>query len=106
MGQYVHRQRLLERPYIANPTGFPAVTGWHFSWLGGPEAMKAKVRTFSHPDLVAVVDEHADRMYRDKVSPATRERLVETVIDETWPKFMQERKGPPSWYWPGEQDGC
>ena len=95
------RQRLHSR-VIPEVTG----RGWHFSWLGGPEAMKAKVRTFSHPDLVAVVDEHADRMYRDKVSPATRERLVETVIDETWPKFMQERKGPPSWYWPGEQDGC
>jgi Glycosyltransferase family 17 len=90
-----------ETKWLLNPGGFPAVAGWHFSWLGGPDAMRAKVHAFLHPQMAPLVDQHAERLWKEKVSLATGNLLVETVIDETWPKYMQDRKGPASWYWPG-----
>lgn len=100
MQHFRNRQAGENRPFLANASGFPVITGWHFSWLGGPEAMRAKVHSFSHPEYAKNIDAHADFIYRDKVNPVTGERLLETVIDHTFPKFMQDRRGPANWYWP------
>jgi glycosyl transferase family 17 len=87
---------------IRDEGGWPLIAGSHFSWIGGPDTMRVKAHSFMHPKMVHVVDEHAERMYRDKVSPVSSgQHLIEVVIDETWPQYMQDRRGPPSWYWPG-----
>jgi hypothetical protein len=79
--------------------------GWHFSWLGGPDAMLAKARTLLETYYVPVMDNGAQDFYRNKVNPGSGDRNLALVeIDETWPKFMQERRGPKSWYWPGETE--
>jgi len=97
--RFRNRQAGENRPFLANASGFPVITGWHFSWLGGAEGMQAKVHSFSHPEYAENIDAHASLIYRDKVNPTTGERLVETVIDDTWPRYMQERRGPANWYW-------
>jgi len=89
------------QPFFRNSVGYPVIGGSHFSWLGGPEAMRAKVRAFAHPEYTEFIDAHAEDMYCHKLSPAGGNRLQEVVIDESFPRFMQERRGPASWYWPG-----
>jgi glycosyl transferase family 17 len=79
--------------------------GWHFSWLGGPEAIRSKVRSFMHPEMRARVDTTGPEvMYRDRINPREEEgsrTLLLTDIDGSWPRYMRERRGPKSWYWPG-----
>ena len=55
------------------------------------------------PFVLAVgFDDHAERIYREKIHPASgASYLLEAVIDSSWPKYMQDRKGPANWYWPG-----
>jgi Glycosyltransferase family 17 len=95
------RQTLELKP-LPRANGWPMIAGWHFSWLGGPEASRAKVHSFGHPEMAPLIDENAERFWKEKISLSTGNTLMETVIDESWPKYMQERKGPASWYW-GDQ---
>jgi glycosyl transferase family 17 len=80
--------------------------GWHFSWLGGPEAMRAKSRTLLELDYANVMDNGAEQFYRDRINPGSGNRALTLVeIDETFPEFMRERRGPEWWYWPGGMPG-
>ena len=72
-------------------------SGWHFSWLGGYEAMRAKVRMFSHPDQIPLIDRRD--YYADQVNPMTGHKLVKGDIDSTYPEFIRQSRGPASWYW-------
>jgi hypothetical protein len=80
--------------------------GWHFSWLGGPDAIRYKVRSFMHPEMAARIDTTgAEEMYRARINPREEEgsrTLLLTEIDGSWPQFMREHRGPASWYWPGD----
>jgi hypothetical protein len=77
--------------------------GWHFSWLGGPEAMRVKAGTLLELDYENVMANGAEDFYRGKINPGSGNRALTLVdVDETFPKFMQERRGPAWWYWPGE----
>lgn len=99
--RFLERQHGADRPVLVNSVGFPVVAGWHFSWLGGPEGMRSKVHSSVPSELehARLVDAHADRMYRERISPLGGDRLLQVVIDDTFPKYMQERHGPPIWYW-------
>jgi glycosyl transferase family 17 len=78
--------------------------GWHFSWLGGPDAMRAKAATLCEADYLPKMASGAEDFYRLRVNPGSGDRnLTLTEIDGSWPKYMQERRGPESWYWPGEK---
>jgi hypothetical protein len=88
---------------LTDAWGWPLIAGWHFCWLGGPPAMRGKVRSTAHPEQIPHIDAESERMYKERVSPASAgQHLLETVIDDSWPRFMQERRGPAIWYWPGE----
>jgi hypothetical protein len=77
--------------------------GWHFSWLGGPEAMRAKAATLCEPDYLPKMLNGADDFYAKRINPGSGDRnLALAEIDGTWPKYMQQRRGPKSWYWPGD----
>ena len=97
--QFFVRQQGDDRPFMRNPQGFPITGARHFSWLGGPGSLQAKVRAFSHPEYTEQVDASAGDMYRNRVSPYSGNLLQEVVIDETFPRYMQDHKGPASWYW-------
>jgi Glycosyltransferase family 17 len=77
--------------------------GWHFSWLGGPEAMKAKAATLCEPDYLPKMLNGAQEFYARRMNPGSGDRhLALAEIDGTWPRYMQDRKGPAAWYWPGD----
>lgn len=96
------RQKGDNRPVRTNEMGFPIISGWHFPWLGGPDEMKVKASSFSHSEVSDDIDQNAERMYKERISPSSGSHLMETIIDESWPRYMQERRGPASWYWPGD----
>jgi Glycosyltransferase family 17 len=100
--QFYTRQKELSLKVLRNPVGMPRAVGHHFSWLGGPEAMRKKAASFGHPQMAAFIEAEADRLYRDRAGPATGSHLLQVVIDGSFPEYMQDRKGPASWYWPGE----
>lgn len=77
--------------------------GWHFSWLGGPEAMKAKAATLCEPDYLPKMLNGAEDFYARRINPGSGDRRLRVAeIDGTWPRYMQDRRGPASWYWPGD----
>ena len=91
------RQRLHSR-LIPEVNG----NGWHFSWLGGPDVMRRKAASLVETDFAPKMERGAEDFYRNKVNPGSGDRALQLVeIDGTWPKFMQERRGPAAWYWPG-----
>jgi len=77
--------------------------GWHFSWLGGSQGLRRKVNAFAEPafgNTAKMIREHAEDLYRDRINPGSGgKRLIVTEIDGSWPRYMQDRKGPPDWYW-------
>lgn len=80
--------------------------GWHFSWLGGPEQMRKKVQTLLEYEMIPRVVRSAEDYYYNRINPGpTGARELEIMdIDQTFPRYIQERKGPAWWYWPGPQD--
>lgn len=76
--------------------------GWHFPWLGGPDAIRAKVGSFSHPEMAETVNANAERLYANRQNPGSGgKHLILTAIDSSWPQYMQEKRGPSVWYWSG-----
>jgi len=74
--------------------------GWHFTWLGGPDAIRAKA-------LVSCdigTSDGADRWYRDGVAGAVAHagvyELTPVDVDESWPRWIYQRKCPPMWFRP------
>jgi hypothetical protein len=77
--------------------------GWHFSWLGGDDANLRKLNAFCHPEV-------ADRIHAGLTVQGNRFRedgwhvdlvKMEAVdVDETWPKWIVERRCPDVWWRP------
>lgn len=79
-----------------------ANAGWHLSWLGGNEAISAKLRSHCHEEYDAAlkqgVAQHALYELGRSIWPGTKLRPVD--VDETWPRYIYERRCPPSWFRP------
>lgn len=77
--------------------------GWHFSWLGGDEANLRKLNAFCHPEV-------ADRIHAGLTVQGNRFRedgwhvdlikMVPVDVDNTWPKWVVEKKCPDVWWRP------
>lgn len=77
--------------------------GWHFSWIGGPERQRQKLLTATcHTELLGTPE-------GDMILDGTRYRtsedggglpVVPVDVDETWPKYIYERRCPAEWYRP------
>jgi hypothetical protein len=104
MQQFRDKRMSAETRPLGDAWGWVRAAGWHFVWLGGPDAMRAKVRSFAHPEQAPFVDAGAEELYRRRLTPshAPDLPLLQVVIDESFPRFMQERRGPAAWYWPGQ----
>jgi hypothetical protein len=83
----------------------PQVAGWHLSSLGGPDAIRTKIRSFSHGEVVPY--------YTDEVCLRSWERgefwdsgtgrtvqLTPVDVDGSWPGWVGERCCPQSWFRP------
>ena len=73
-------------------------SGWHVSWMGGPEWAANKMRSFSHQDLM--VDDPEGFMAENyRIGRSIRgETLWEVEMNETYPAYIQEGLAPESWY--------
>jgi hypothetical protein len=78
--------------------------GWHLTWLGGVEGQRAKLEATCHtemrPDEIARIASGA--CYEFGVHHAGDLALRAVDVDETWPRWIYERKCPASWFRPRE----
>lgn len=84
---------------------FGGFGGWHFSWMGGPEAHKRKLLTSTcHTELLVSPEggliASGDRWRTAEDGGGLP--VVPVDVDETWPAFIRERRCPPEWYRPRE----
>ena len=73
-------------------------SGWHVSWMGGPEWAANKMRSFSHQELMV---ENPDAFMAEnyRVGRSIRgEELIEVSMDDSWIPWIAEGKAPLSWY--------
>ena len=91
-----HRKSLLRIPNA----------GWHFSWLGGVDAIKEKASAFSHDDLTEKICTWADegqlyeagRSWTDDMETFGLDtQLLKADINDL-PRWIRERKCPGSWF--------
>jgi hypothetical protein len=84
--------------------------GWHFTWLGGPEAIKLKAEQFCHLELQGMILQGNEDGWwyeqgrtwhgSDAYPPPPTGWLAPVTVDETWPAYIYERRCPPSWFRP------
>jgi hypothetical protein len=79
-------------------------SGWHLSWLGGPEAMKMKTTQYCHPELTNFIWQNMGRLHSDgyywgsNPPESFNAKLTPVEVDENWPRWIRERKCPSSWF--------
>jgi Glycosyltransferase family 17 len=79
-------------------------SGWHLSWLGGPEAVKIKTTQYCHPELTNYIWAHMDRLlgegyYWGDNPPETLDTKLNPVsVDGSWPRWVREHKCPSNWF--------
>jgi hypothetical protein len=75
--------------------------GWHFSWLGGPQAIARKTEASCHPDQVPdILDCNARGLLYEQGFGCWGETLYPVEVDETWPRYIRERRCPETWFRP------
>ena len=77
--------------------------GWHFSWIGGPEAQAAKLDFSTCHREIGQTPEAG--LIRSGARWRTDESgggipVVPAEVDETWPAFIRERRCPEAWFRP------
>jgi hypothetical protein len=75
--------------------------GWHLGWLGGPDAQLRKLGSFCHPEIAAWTRDGIveNRFLRDGWH-VDGKKLIPVDVDETWPRWISERRCPESWFRP------
>ena len=83
----------------SNRYGLPVLrSGWHLSWMGGPEWAARKMREFCHQELM-VADPESFMLENYTVGRSIRgDELVECDMDRGMPEWLQEGRAPQSWY--------
>jgi hypothetical protein len=77
--------------------------GWHLSWMGGLEAQRRKLGQHCHLEMTALEAARIDsgRCYRDGLNHGGVQ-MIPVDVDETWPRWVAERKCPANWFRPRE----
>jgi Glycosyltransferase family 17 len=94
-----------ERPQL----GMVPQAGWHFSWMGGVENHRKKLNTatchteiFNKPEAQLILDGYRYKHGNLDAGGGLEAKAVD--VDETWPRFIYERKCPDNWFRPREGD--
>ena len=77
--------------------------GWHFSWLGGPEAQKRKLETATcHTELLGTAEGNriADGTRYREAADGDGVRTVPVDVDSSWPAEIWQRRVPAEWFRP------
>jgi hypothetical protein len=88
------------------------IGGWHLSWLGGPEAIKAKARSYAHTELTDAICEWSDQGYLYELGYCWDEedvtqlsiQQIDLVLDPQWPQWIIDKKCPEVWFHPQSED--
>jgi len=76
--------------------------GRHLTWLGGVEEQAYKLAVTCHEEMRS--DERyriaSGECYRTGIHHAGDLNLLPVDVDETWPRYIYERKCPESWFRP------
>lgn len=86
----------------------PAVSnaGHHLTWLGGQDGIAAKIESHCHTECNEELEDGNthDVFYREGHNPFSRfgygGRMIPVDVDETWPRWVRERRCPPGWFRP------
>jgi beta-1,4-mannosyl-glycoprotein beta-1,4-N-acetylglucosaminyltransferase len=75
--------------------------GWHFTWLGGEELIQRKADSFSHTEDVVqnYIRDMGGRLYTEGYH-VLGEKLIPVEVDDTYPKYIRERRCPDVWFRP------
>ena len=76
--------------------------GWHLTWLGGTEGLRRKLAVTCHTEMTAAEAERlsSGRAYLNGEHHGGQYQMVPVDVDETWPRWIYERKCPPEWFRP------
>jgi beta-1,4-mannosyl-glycoprotein beta-1,4-N-acetylglucosaminyltransferase len=69
--------------------------GWHFSYLGGIEAIMNKIKSYSHQEYKESFDEAVILKRIEKgqyLFPDSNNRYVNFSLDDTYPKYIRDNK--------------
>lgn len=77
-----------------NRNNFPRIpgAGWHFTWIGGVDGIREKVKSYSHvelnkPELIS--DDMLNLAIASKVlTNGEQTNVIKVEIDETFPKYI------------------
>jgi Glycosyltransferase family 17 len=82
----------------------PAVAdgGWHLTWLGGVEGQREKLRVTCHTEMTVYEHDllYDGKCYNDGIHHSGQLQMIPVDVDETWPKWIYERKCPQNWFRP------
>jgi beta-1,4-mannosyl-glycoprotein beta-1,4-N-acetylglucosaminyltransferase len=88
------------------PPPYPVIAdgGWHISWLGGPAEIHAKLDAFCHLETrdAALAANAEDLMYGQGRGDVLAAPMRAVDVDESWPRWIYERKCPAGWFRPRE----
>lgn len=76
--------------------------GWHLSWLGGPEANRRKLESFCHREVEEQIDYGLSNgnAFMEMGLHVDGTKMIAVDVDETWPRYVYERRCPDSWFRP------
>ena len=84
--------------------GFPAFgdAGWHLSFFGGPDAIRAKMQRDCHPEVRQDILRYTDegRCWEKGEFPFDVRKAVPVEPDQTWPRWIREGRAPAVWFRP------
>lgn len=90
-------------PVFVDPKTGSDFGGWHFSWLGGQEAIRTKLAGFCHVEesfAAGTELNETDSMYRLGMTWPGGDYGTPAPVDETYPRWIYERKCPANWFRP------
>lgn len=67
-------------------------SGWHFSWLGGPDAVEEKFTRWCHSELPTDLWNIGNGVHVDG------QKMLGTYIDSSYPQWIVDGNAPESWY--------
>lgn len=76
--------------------------GWHLSWLGDAGQVRHKLESFCHPEVADRLDgaiRDGNRYHREG-RHVDGLALAPVDVDDTWPRYIVERKCPDTWWRP------
>jgi beta-1,4-mannosyl-glycoprotein beta-1,4-N-acetylglucosaminyltransferase len=71
--------------------------GWHLSWLGGPDAVAAKIARGCHPEFEGF-DAEAGVLEGIHVDGKKMFRHPDSAMGVTYPRWVREGDAPAAWY--------